>query len=356
MKKTLIALAVPALLAASAANAATVYEKDGQKFEVTGRAQANYFNQEAADQNKKGNDKTIGSSGSSIDGSARLGLRGSSAINDTWSAIARGEWQIAAEGSDKDKKKVYDKDGKEVGYTGYDDGRFTTRHLYAGFDGSQYGTIIAGQTDTAFYAVVAPTDIFNEWGSAGNSYWGYRGGSANFGGRQEGQIIYTNSFGGFRGGVSYRLTEDTENLDKSYAGNLGYDFGFGVGVTVAADQYDSQDGLGDQSDWGLSASYGTFGEGLYLAGVYTQSEIEQAGVENTHKGYELAATYSLANGLGFLSGYNYSEDENDLKLTDEYLLGAMYNFTGNMVGYTEYVFDQRDDADDLFTVALQYNF
>ena len=329
MKKTLLALAVPALLAASAANAATVYEKDGQKFEVTGRAQANYYNNEASDSN-----------GSTVEGSGRLGLRGSSAINDTWSAIARGEWQIAAENSDNGDKTE----------------NFKVRHLYAGFDGSQYGTIIAGQTDTAFYTVVAPTDIFNEWGSYGNSYWGYRGGAANFGGRQEGQIIYSNSFGGFRGGASYRLAEDTENLDKSYAGNLGYDFGFGVGVTVGADQYDSQDGLADQSDWGLSATYGTFGEGLYLAGVYTQSEIEQAGEDNTHQGYELAAVYSLSNGLGFLGGYNYTEDENDVELTDEFLVGAMYNFTSNLLGYTEYVIDQRDDADDLATVALQYNF
>ena len=153
MKKILLALAVPALLAASAANAATVYEKDGQKFEVTGRAQANYFNNAASDSN-----------GSTVQGSARLGLRGSSAINDTWSAIARVEWTVAGQSSDN--------------------GTFDVRHMYAGFDGSQYGTIIAGQTDTAYYAVVAPTDIFNEWGSYGNSYWGYRGGAANFGGRQ----------------------------------------------------------------------------------------------------------------------------------------------------------------------------
>ncbi len=340
MKKTLIALAVPALLVASAANAATVYEKDGQKFEVTGRAKANYFNDAAVDANGSTNNAED-SSGSTIEGSGRLGLRGSSAINDTWSAIARVEWTVAGQSSDN--------------------GTFDVRHMYAGFDGSQYGTLIAGQTDTAFYAVVAPTDIFNEWGSAGNSYWGYRGGAANFGGRQEGQIIYSNSFGGFRGGVSYRLSEETDSfadksLDKSYAGNLGYDFGFGVGVTVAADQYDSQDGQDDQSDWGLSTSYGTFGEGLYLAGVYTQSDIEQAGIENTHKGYELAATYTLANGLGFLSGYNYTEDENDVELTDEFLVGAMYNFSSNLLGYTEFVLDQRDDADNLATVALQYDF
>ena len=329
MKKTLLAIAIPALFAASAANAATVYEKDGQKFDVYGRAQVNYYNDAASD-----------SSGSTVEGSARLGLKGSTAINDTWSAIGRGEWAVAAEDSDNGDKTE----------------NFKARHLYAGFDGSQYGTIIAGQTDTAFYAVVAPTDVFNEWGSYGNSYWGYRDGAANFGGRQEGQVIYTNSFGGFRGGISYRLAEDTKNLDKSYAANLGYDFGFGVGVTVAADQYDSQDGLADQSDWGLSASYGTYGEGLYAGAVYTQSDIEQAGIENTHKGYELATVYSLTNGLGFLGGYNYTEDENDVELTDEFLLGAMYNFTSNFYGYAEYLLDQRAEADDQFTVALQYNF
>lgn len=325
MKKTLLAIAIPALFAASAVNAATVYEKDGQKFDVYGRAQVNYYNDAASD-----------SSGSTVEGTGRLGLKGSTAINDTWSAIARSEWKVAGESSD--------------------DGTFKVRHLYAGFDGSQYGTIIAGQTDTAFYAVVAPTDIFNEWGSYGNSYWGYRDGAANFSGRQEGQIIYTNTFGGFRGGISYRLADDANNLDKSYAANLGYDFGFGVGVTVAADQYDSQDGLADQNDWGLSASYGTYGEGLYVAGVYTQSDIEQAGIENTHKGYEFATIYSLTNGLGFLGGYNYTEDENDVELTDEFLLGAMYNFTSNFNGYAEYLLDQRDEADDQFTVALQYNF
>lgn len=36
------------MLVASAANAATVYEKDGQKFDVYGRAQVNVYNDSAA--------------------------------------------------------------------------------------------------------------------------------------------------------------------------------------------------------------------------------------------------------------------------------------------------------------------
>ncbi|WP_250894956.1 porin, partial [Aeromonas dhakensis] len=72
------------------------------------------------------------------------------------------------------------------------------RHVYVGFDGSQYGKIIFGQTDTAFYDVLEPTDIFNEWGDVGNFYDG----------RQEGQVIYSNSFGGFKGKLSYQTNDD----------------------------------------------------------------------------------------------------------------------------------------------------
>jgi outer membrane protein N len=42
MKKTILAIAIPALFA-SAANAAVVYDKDGTSFDIYGRVQANYY-------------------------------------------------------------------------------------------------------------------------------------------------------------------------------------------------------------------------------------------------------------------------------------------------------------------------
>ncbi len=161
MQKTLIAMTLTTLLAASA-NAATVFDKDGQKFDVYGRLQGKIYDKTAAAEDK-----------STLKGDARFGLKGSQAIVDGLSGIANGEWQIAAEGED--------------------DSKFTTRDAYVGLDGSEKGTLIFGRAYTAYYDVIAVTDYFNEWGDAG---------SANPG-RQDGQIIYHGAWNGFSAAASY---------------------------------------------------------------------------------------------------------------------------------------------------------
>ena len=341
MKKTLIALAVPALLVASAANAATVYEKDGQKFDVYGRTQLNIYNDAAA-----------GSNDNTLEGYGRIGLRGTTAINAKVSGFARGEWQIDSENSD------YTDDKESL----------KTRHFYAGFDGAEVGKVTFGQTDTAYYDAIGVTDIFNEWGSSANAYKG----------RQEGQVIYNNTFAGFRVGTSYQFSDDNAsleigsdsqgktikvpNLDYGYAANVGYTFAannVGVNAGYAKDEYAQAGQTASKTDWALSTSYGVFGEqGLYLAALYNESKIEGSNsYDATLKGYEIAATYFFANNWGLLSGYNFAEDKDSgVDSSDNYLLCAQYTFTSNLLGYTEYVIDQRDDADDLATVALQYNF
>ncbi|MGL4931747.1 MAG: porin, partial [Aeromonas sp.] len=117
MKKTILAIAIPALFA-SAANAAVIYDKDGTTFDVYGRVQANYFGESGDDS-------------AELKGSSRLGWKGKVALNNTWSALARTEWQVAAEDS------------------GYKTSDIDPRHIYVGFDGSQYGQFLFGQTDTA---------------------------------------------------------------------------------------------------------------------------------------------------------------------------------------------------------------
>ena len=48
MKKTFVAVALSSLFASVAANAAVVYDKDGTKAEVYGRAQANLYDVDGA--------------------------------------------------------------------------------------------------------------------------------------------------------------------------------------------------------------------------------------------------------------------------------------------------------------------
>lgn len=352
MKKTILAIAIPALFA-SAANAAVVYDKDGTSFDIYGRVQANYY----GDTNEA--DSNAASGYSDVDGelkgSSRLGWSGKVALNNTWSGIAKTEWQVAAENSDSNK--------------------FQARHIYAGFDGTQYGKIIFGQTDTAFYDVLEPTDIFNEWGSEGNFYDG----------RQEGQVIYSNTFGGFKGKVSYqtndnnaeKITDVGGDIKKTvftdvkrnygYAVAAGYDFDFGLGFNggYAYSDLESKTNTaeGEKSEWALGAHYAI--NGFNFAGVYTQAEVKNdtTGYKDKGRGYELAATYNV-DAWTFLAGYNFKEGKKDANLSsssyedlmDATLLGVQYNFTSKLKAYTEYKINGVSGKDDDWTVALQYNF
>ncbi|ATY77993.1 MULTISPECIES: porin [Aeromonas] len=341
MKKTILAIAIPALFA-SAANAAVIYDKDGTTFDVYGRVQANYYGE---------HDDVDGE----LQGQTRLGWSGKVALNNTWSAFAKTEWQVAAENS------------------GYKTSDIDPRHIYVGFDGSQYGKVLFGQTDTAYYTgLIEKTDIFNEWGSEANAY----------GGRQEGQIIYMGKWGGFFANASYQTNDDkaeltfgsdnngntvnlASKLDKGYAASMGYDFDFGLGLAAgyAKNDYKSNTTTGlssDKEDWALAASYSI--NGFYFAGLYNESKITRGNEDVKYNGYELAATYNV-DAWTFLTGYNFSEIDSVTNSTvkpqdiaDYTYLGVQYSFTSKLKAYTEYKIVGLDDKDDEWTVALQYNF
>ena len=350
MKKTILAIAIPALFA-SAANAAVVYDKDGTSFDIYGRVQANYYG-DSDNPNPLTQADTNGDA--ELIGTSRLGWSGKVALNNTWSGIAKTEWQVSAENSAN---------------------KFDSRHIYVGFDGTQYGKIIFGQTDTAFYDVLEPTDIFNEWGDVGNFYDG----------RQEGQIIYSNTFGGFKGKLSYQTNDDkavkvtdigqgikedaiygpNAKRNYGYAAAAGYDFDFGLGLNAGYAYSDlestASSASGDKKEWALGAHYAI--NGFYFAGVYTEGDLKNdtTGYKGEGRGYELAASYNV-DAWTFLAGYNFKEGKDNTAgssyedMVDETLLGVQYNFTSKLKAYTEYKIQGIDDLDDEFTVALQYNF
>ena len=264
-----------------------------------------------------------GDDSAELKGSSRLGWKGKVALNNTWSALARTEWQVVAENS------------------GYKTSDIDPRHIYVGFDGSQYGQFLFGQTDTAFYDVVAVTDIFNEWGSAANGY----------GGRQEGQAIYRGAWNGLMFNASYQTNDDSRDIDNGFALSTGYTFDFGLGLAAGMERKELADNT-EKKDWALSANYAI--NGFYFACMYNESDID--GAEGN--GFELAATYNV-DAWTFLAGYNFAEvKEAGVKedAVDETLLGVGYNFTPKLLAYAEYKIQGIKDADYEFTVALQYNF
>ncbi|MEE1675940.1 porin [Agarivorans aestuarii] len=346
MKKTILAVAIPALFAASA-QAANVYDADGVSADVYGRMQF-----DIRDDNT--NTDAVGS--------ARMGFKAQSEIATGVSGFAKGEWQIAAEDADSSK--------------------FTARHLYVGFDFEDSGKVIFGQTDTAFYTAVAPTDIFNSFG-----YGAY---TLVEDGRQEGQIIYSGEFGGFILDASYQFRnpdfqvgvgnpEDTSyvdlgaELDSAYAATLGYNFDFGLGLYGGYHVEKFKDG--DKKNMALSASYSW--EALYLGAAYVNAKTDDAKLD----GYDLVVSYDI-NAVSLYAGYAYQKASGDATLVDggtmtfddlgdwvkQSTLGVSYKFNSNMKVWGEYLVDNGKgvdtegaapaltDADNQWRIAVQYNF
>ena len=90
MKSKVLALLLPALLAASAANAAEIYNKNGNKLDLYGKVAAlRYFSDDAGSDG----DQTY----------ARLGFKGETQINDILTGYGQWEYNIQANGTDGDK-------------------------------------------------------------------------------------------------------------------------------------------------------------------------------------------------------------------------------------------------------------
>lgn len=334
MKLTNLAVVIAALFAASA-NAAVVYDKDGTQAEVYGRAEFNAGTACTHDGDQSCDD-TDGW------GHARLGIKGKVAIADGVSGIARGEWQVASETSEN--------------------GKFKARHVYAGFDYADYGTLVFGQTDTAFYQAVAATDIFQTYG--------YETANIIESGRQEGQVVYAGQFGGFYVGASYQFrdpnysytvggadgTEDValgKELDNAYAATLGYSFDFGLSVYAGFNQEDVLDGE-DKKNYAVSASYSL--DSLYLGALYAEAKMGEAKL----KGYDFVASYGVTDAVTLYTGYATQEltgtGATDGDTADALKLGAQYSFTSNFKSMYEYKVNGLDGADDEWTATLQYNF
>jgi len=306
MKKAILPAMIAALLATSA-QAATVYDVDGTTADVYGRMQFN-ISDDGTDTTGKG--------------TARMGFKAKSVISSHVNAIAKGEWQINAESSQ--------------------DKTFSARELYAGFDG-ELGSLVFGQTYTAFYQTAGVTDYYNSWGY--NTFFGdidpYR---------QEGLAVYSGEFSGVSVDASYQFQDDTQNLDNAYALSLGYDI---ADVTLSgAYSVAMYDTANDKRNFALSASYAM--NDLYLAAVYAESD--QTGVAEV-KAYDLFASYNVIEATTVYGGYGFKENTTtNTDEVDEVTLGAQYAFNGNLKTWIEYQADMITDANDEVTVALQYNF
>ena len=318
MKKSLLALAVVA--AATSANAATVYDKDGTSLAVGGRVQAVVYNGNGG-ANVQG-ENGIADHDAGLVNSARLNIEGNTKINDYVSAFAFSEWDMA------DGNKTANGDN------------ISTREQYVGADFGDFGKLLVGKTYDAANEVLAATDVFEDFGARLQ-------GSINSD-RRTGMFRYVYDNNGFFGSVSYETASDETtvagqdaNVEGGFAAAAGYTiddvvFGplsFKAGYSYVKGQDDSDElkgsitNYGEDGTWGFddfkiisaSIAWGSTDNGLYIGALYNTQRAKQrlnwyvpstnSSLADKVKGYEFVVGYTFDNGIGAFTGYNFVDQK-----------------------------------------------
>ena len=392
MKRKVLAMLVPALLIAGAANAAEVYNKDGNKLDLYGKVDGlRYFSDDA---------------GSDGDMSyARLGFKGETQIAEQLTGYGQWEYNIQANGTEGDK------------------GDSWTRLGFAGLGFGQNGTFDYGRNYGVVYDVEAWTDMLPEFG--GDTYTQT---DVYMLGRTNGVATYRNNgFFGLVDGLNFALQYQGNNegtgfgqegsgnstnrkLAKENGDGFGmstsYDFDFGLSLGAAyanSDRTDAQvargygDGMnqrnnyagGDKAEaWTVGAKYDAYN--VYLAAMYAEtrnmtyygngdSELN-GGIANKTQNFEVVAQYQFDFGLRPSIAYLQSKGKDlggqevrhgNWRYTDKDLVkyvdvGMTYYFNKNMSTFVDYKINLIDKSDftkasgvatdDIVAVGLVYQF
>ncbi|EIB0412261.1 TPA: porin [Escherichia coli] len=395
MKRKVLAMLVPALLVAGTANAAEVYNKDGNKLDLYGKvAGLHYFSDDA---------------GSDGDMSyARIGFKGETQIADQFTGYGQWEYNLQANGTEGDGDNS------------------ATRLAFAGLGFGQNGTFDYGRNYGVVYDIEAWTDMLPEFG--GDTY----AGADNFmNGRTNGVATYRNNgFFGQVDGLNFALqyqgnnegsgdgflfgqegsgSGDGRKLSKEngdgYGMSTSYNFDFGLSFGAAYSNSDRTDEqtkpdfhntrAGDRNDitaggetaeaWTVGAKYDA--NNVYLAAMYAETRNmtgygDANAIANKTQNFEVVAQYQFDFGLRPSIAYlqskgkdlgGWAHDGNgDPRYTNKDLVkyvevGATYYFNKNMSTYVDYkinLLDNDDDfyeangiaTDDIVAVGLVYQF
>ncbi|NHB91655.1 porin [Photorhabdus cinerea] len=351
MKGSILAVVIPALLIAGATNAAEIYNKDGNKLDLYGKADARH-------QFSKAFQKSDSAPTRSEDGDAsyvRLGFRGETQINNQLTGFGRWEYEIQANNSEADGAK-----GNK------------TRLGFAGLKFAEYGSLDYGRNYGVLYDINAWTDVLPVFGGDSMSQ-----ADTYMTNRATGVLTYRNTdFFGLVDGLNFALQyqgkndEDSKNgrnsllkrgdIIKPNGGGNGdgfglsvtYDLGYGISVGGAYSNADrpiiherlvTSVARGERAEaWNVGAKYDA--SNIYLAAMYGETHNMtsfgyQDVVSAKTRNIELTAQYQFDSGLRPSLAYVQSKGTTFFTNQDwvKYIsIGSYYNFNKNMSAYIDY--------------------
>lgn len=318
MKKTLLAVAIPAALFANAVSAVELYNDEINTFSIGGHFSAGLTGSD------EGNTEV-----NSV--SPRINIEATRDLGNGFTADVKAEWGVNMfEGGEN---------------------AFETRLGYIGLTHDTYGRAVVG-TQWSPYADVAlvadmPIAFANDFaydnqGSLGTA-------------RADKMVSYRKGFdlgnaGALNFGLGWQGTSEDEgtDYDDRYQASISYSaFGGSVGyATTSGDIHTTGTKETAKSNL-VSASYGSYGNGVYAAAVYAGNEFM-----NSYAGEALEETiateaiiaYAFANSLNVSLNYENLEDDTQSEtIYSQSALQVEYNFRPNVVGYAAYQVDLGND-------------
>ncbi|MDG4695308.1 porin [Providencia sp. CRE-3FA-0001] len=338
MKRNILAMVIPALLAAGAANAAEVYNKDGNKLDVYGKVDVRHYFAKG-DSGEDGDDSRV-----------RLGLKGDTQITDQLTGFGRFEWET------KTNKTENNNDNKN-------------RLAYAGLKFADFGSVDYGRNYGVIYDTNAWTDVMPLWGGDTMDQ------SDTFmTSRNRNLLTYRNNdMFGYVDGLSFALQYQGKNGDQNKSGgksawenngdgyglSAAYDLGWGVtlggGYSNSSRTPAQQSGkingsttvnsaTGDRAQaWNVGGKFDA--NNVYLAAMYGQTLNtthfgDEHTIANKTENVELVAQYLFDFGLKPSLGYNQSKAKNvngeNGDIVKYISVGSYYYFNKNMSAVVDY--------------------
>lgn len=358
----LLAGLIPFMMVAGGANAAEVYNKDGNKLNLTGEIQGNHYFSD--DKSEDGDNSYV-----------RFGILGETQVNENITGFGYYQTELTASSSENS-----------------DDNGSKTRYAYAGIKFNGIGSFDYGRNNGILYDIGGWTDVLPEFG--GDSY---QQTDVYMTQRAGGLATYRNKdfFGmvdGLDFAVQYQGRNDendrngTERNGDGWGMSTTYDLGMGLSFGAAYASSDrtskqQEDGLGDRAN-AVSSGFKYDANNIYLAALYAQTynmniygsddlvanktqNVEMVAQYQFDFGLQpsLAWVYSKGKDLGFSTATKTYDSEDLVNYVD---VGAYYHFNQNLTTKVDYKINLLDkngftrdagiSTDDIVSVAIVYQF
>ncbi|MGR5286121.1 porin [Vibrio maritimus] len=345
MNKKFIALAVAAAAFGTTAQAVELYNNDGSTFSIGGHA-------------------TVGVAGGdeshfAVDEkSPRINMEATQDLGNGFTADVKGEWAL--------------------NMLNGGDNSFTTRLGYIGVSHADYGRLAAGTQWSPYYSAAGIADapiafandfLYDNHGALGT-------------GRADGLVAYTKGFefgdaGALNVGLGWQGSADLVDEDDNKFGitddrgqiALGYDIAnFNVNYAYTGGDVRVNALTEKAQSHVVSAKYGQYGNGLFVAGVVAMNEYMNGAsisggalpLEET-RAYEAIVAYSLSNSLNLSVNY---EAVNDEKKSDTVYatsaIQAEYDIHPRVRAFVAYQFDlqgsgeYKTDKDNQYAAGVRF--